>query len=42
MGAYHSLLTGAQLMGQDRVTSLLEQNLRQEEETARIAEQSTE
>ena len=40
MGAYRGLIVGARLMGQDRVTNLLEQNLQEEEETARIAEQS--
>ncbi len=40
MGAYRGLIIGARLMGQDKATNLLEQNLQQEEETARIAEQS--
>ena len=42
MGAYRGLITGACLMGQDRVTNLLERNLQQEEEAARIAERSAE
>ena len=40
MGSYRSLITGARLMGQTEIVDLLEQNLRQEEETAQIAEQS--
>lgn len=40
IGAYRSLIAGARLMEQDRAVDLLEQNLRQEEETAQIAEQS--
>ncbi len=40
MGSYRSMFTGAQLMGQTEIASLLEQNMRQEEETARIAERS--
>ena len=40
MGSYRGLLTGARLMGQDEIVDLLEQNLRQEEETAQIAERS--
>ena len=41
MSSYRSLLTGAQLMmGQSTVVDLLNENLQQEEETARIAEQS--
>jgi ferritin-like metal-binding protein YciE len=44
IGSYRSLVTGAQLMvGQSIIVdNLLEANLRQEEETARIAEQSAE
>jgi ferritin-like metal-binding protein YciE len=42
MGTYRGLITGACLMGQDRVTNLLERNLQQEEEAARIAERSAE
>jgi ferritin-like metal-binding protein YciE len=40
MGSYRALITGARLMGQTEIVDLLEQNLRQEEETAQIAEQS--
>jgi ferritin-like metal-binding protein YciE len=40
MGSYRGLITGARLMGQTEIVDLLEQNLRQEEETAQIAEQS--
>ena len=40
IGSYRGLITGARLMGQDEIVDLLEQNLRQEEETAQIAEQS--
>ena len=40
MGSYRGLITGARLMGQTEILDLLEQNLRQEEETAQIAEQS--
>ena len=42
MGSYRSLLTGARLMMGESVAveDLLEANLRQEEETAQIAEQS--
>jgi ferritin-like metal-binding protein YciE len=44
IGSYRGLLTGARLlMGQQTVAvDLLEANLRQEEETAQIAEQSAE
>jgi ferritin-like metal-binding protein YciE len=43
IGSYRSLLTCARLMmGQSMAVDLLEANLRQEEETARIAEQSAE
>jgi len=43
IGGYRGLLTGARLvMGQSMIVDLLEANLRQEEETARIAEQSAE
>ena len=44
VGSYRSLLTGARLvMGQQSIAvDLLEANLRQEEETAQIAEQSAE
>jgi ferritin-like metal-binding protein YciE len=40
MASYRALITGAQQMGQQEVVNLLEQNLREEEEAARIAEQS--
>jgi ferritin-like metal-binding protein YciE len=41
IGSYRGLLTGARLvMGQSTAVDLLEVNLRQEEETAQIAEQS--
>jgi ferritin-like metal-binding protein YciE len=41
IGSYRGLLTGARLMmGQSMAVDLLEANLRQEEETARSAEQS--
>src|SRR3712207_6183779 len=43
IGSYRGLLTGARLvMGQSAAVDLLEVNLRQEEETAQIAEQSAE
>jgi ferritin-like metal-binding protein YciE len=43
IGSYRGLLTGARLMmGQPTAVDLLEANLRQEEETAQIAEQSAE
>ena len=40
MGSYRGVVTGAQLIGQSEVANLLDQNMRQEEETARIAERS--
>jgi ferritin-like metal-binding protein YciE len=41
MGSYRGLITGAQQMGQqEEVVNLLNENLRQEEETAQTAEQS--
>jgi len=40
MGPYRGLVTAAQQMGQDEIVSLLEQNLREEEQTAQTAEQS--
>lgn len=40
MGSYRGVVTGAQLMGQTEMADLLDQNMRQEEETARIAERS--
>ncbi len=42
MGSYRSLVTGAQLMGQTEIERLLRENMEQEEETARIAENSAE
>lgn len=42
MGSYRSLVTGAHLMDQSEVERLLAENMRQEEETARIAENSAE
>lgn len=43
ISSYRSLVTGARLMmGQSTALDLLEANLRQEEETAQIAEQSAE
>jgi ferritin-like metal-binding protein YciE len=42
MGSYRSLVTAANLMGQTEVERLLRENMQQEEETARIAEQSAE
>ena len=41
MGSYRTMFTGAQLMGRTEIANLLEQNMRQEEEAARIAERST-
>ena len=42
MGSYRSLVTAAHLMGQTESERLLRENMQQEEETARIAEQSIE
>jgi ferritin-like metal-binding protein YciE len=42
MGSYRSLVTAANLMGQTEIERLLRENMQQEEETARIAEQSSE
>ena len=42
MGSYRSLVTAAHLMGQTEVERLLRENMDQEEETARIAENSAE
>lgn len=42
MGSYRSLVTGANLMGQTEIERLLKENMQQEEETARTAEQSAE
>jgi ferritin-like metal-binding protein YciE len=40
IASYRGLITGAEQMGQQEVVNLLQQNLQEEEETARIAEQS--
>jgi ferritin-like metal-binding protein YciE len=40
MGSYRGMVTGAQQMGQTEIVNLLNENLQQEEEAARIAEQS--
>jgi len=40
MGSYRGLVTAAKLMGQTEVERLLRENMQQEEETARTAEQS--
>jgi len=40
IASYRGLITGAQQMGQTEIVDLLQQNLRQEEQTAQIAEQS--
>jgi ferritin-like metal-binding protein YciE len=42
MGSYRSMVTGARLMGQTEIELLLRENMDQEEETARIAENSAE
>ena len=42
MGSYRGLVTAANLMDQAEVERLLRENMRQEEETARTAEQSAE
>jgi ferritin-like metal-binding protein YciE len=42
MGSYRSLGTGVRLMGQTEIERLLSENMRQEEETARTAENSAE
>src|SRR5215208_7416187 len=42
MGSYRGLVTGANLMGQTEIERLLRENMQEEEETARIAEQSAE
>jgi ferritin-like metal-binding protein YciE len=42
MGSYRGPVTGADLMGQTEVERLLRENMQQDEETARIAEQSAE
>ncbi len=40
IASYRGLIIGAQQMGQDQVVSLLQKNLRQEEQTAQKVEQS--
>ena len=40
IACYEGLVTGAQQMGQDQIVDLLKQNLLQEQETARMVEQS--
>jgi ferritin-like metal-binding protein YciE len=40
MGSYRGLISAAQQMGQDEIIDLLQQNLREEEQTAQTAEQS--
>lgn len=40
VGSYRGIVTGAQLMGHAEMADRLDQNMRQEEETARIAERS--
>ncbi len=42
MGSYRSLVTAAHLMGQTEIERLLKENIQQEEEMARTAEQSAE
>jgi len=42
MGSYRGLVTAANLMGQTEIERLLRENMDQEEQTARIAEQSAE
>jgi ferritin-like metal-binding protein YciE len=42
IGSYRSLVTGANLMGQTEIERLLRENMQQEEETARTAENSAE
>ena len=39
IASYRGLITGAEQMGQQKVVNLLKQNLREEEQTALIAEQ---
>ena len=40
IASYRNLITGAELMGRNEILSLLNENLRQEEQTAQTAEQS--
>ena len=40
MGSYRGLVNAAQQMGQDEIVNLLQQNMREEEQTAQTAEQS--
>jgi ferritin-like metal-binding protein YciE len=41
IASYWGLITGAELMGQQEIVSVLQQNLQQEEQTAALIEQST-
>jgi ferritin-like metal-binding protein YciE len=41
MGSYRGLITGAQQMGENEIVNLLNENVQQEEQTARISEQSS-
>lgn len=41
IASYRGLITGAQLMGQEQIISLLQQNLQQEESTAALIEANT-
>jgi ferritin-like metal-binding protein YciE len=41
ISTYRGLITGAELMGQQEIVSLLQENLEQEESTAMLIEQST-
>ena len=40
IAGYRGLIAGAELMGQEQVVALLRENLRQEEQTAQLVEQS--
>ncbi len=42
MGSYRSLVTGAQLMGRSEAQQLLKRNMDQEEQTAKLAESTSE
>ncbi len=42
MGSYRSLVTGAQLMGRSEAEQLLKRNMDQEEQTAKLAESTSE
>ena len=41
MGSYRGLITGAQQMGKNESINLLNENMQQEEQTARVSEQSS-